>query len=114
MNGTPGMDKNAFLAALHSPNPGAEDALAMQGGDKLAEDLRMDMEQDEDPTTQDGNNFFLDPEMWPMGKWKKGQVVTVKARVESLGSKIGLTPLEVEYNNPDENSQDSEDDSEDD
>lgn len=104
-----GMDRNAFLAALSSPDPAAEDALALQAGGQLAQDLRADMDTDEDPTTQEGDDFFLDPETWPLDKWKKGQMVTVRARVQSIGSKIGLTPVAVEYDNSDEDSQDSED-----
>lgn len=110
----PDMDKAAFLQALASPSPAAEDDMAMQGGDQMAMGLLEEMNEDIDPTTQDGDVFFLDPDMWPEGKWKKGQTITVKARVESIGSKIGLTPVEVDYNMADENDQDSEEDSDDD
>lgn len=115
MPANPMMEKSAFLEALRSPQPQQEDALALEAGDNLSDDLLTDMQTDEDPTTQEGDTFFLDPEMWPMGKWKKGQTVTVRAKVNSLGSKIGLTPLEVEYNNPDTEGRDSsEDDTEED
>lgn len=48
------------------------------------------------PMTQQGDTFFLDPGMFENGeKCEVGDEVMLKATIQSKGSKIGLTPVEI-------------------
>ena len=66
-----------------------------------------EMTVDQDPTSQDADNYYADPELFDKEP-QKGDKVNITMKVQSLGSKIGLTPLDVEYIS------DEEDESEDD
>ena len=50
-----------------------------------------------DPTSQDGDTFFVPAEMMPDGKCEPGMEVMVKSRIVNKGSKVGLTPIEISY-----------------
>ena len=51
---------------------------------------------DKNPMTQDGETIFIDPSLGGTDKkYKKGDEIMLHARVDSVGSKIGLTPLEI-------------------
>lgn len=97
------MAKEDYLAMLQGPraDPMAGmddmDMMAMPEEDATTDPalMREDLEEDVDPTTQDGDTIFLDPEM--VGEsLKKGQQITLNCTVKSIGSKIGLTPVGVE------------------
>jgi len=103
-----GMDRAAYMDALQGMGGG--------GGPETPQSELMEMEEgavasefdkDVDPTSQEGETFFVDPDMLP-GECKKGQKVIVHATVTSKGSKIGLTPSEIEYNNSDDDEEDQE------
>ncbi len=51
---------------------------------------------DMNPTSQNGDTFFMSPDMLPEGyKCQVGDELMVRMAVKSKGSKIGLTPVEV-------------------
>lgn len=96
--------KDAFLEALGGGGPKQAPAdLQMESDDTLAPmELIEESQEDMDPTTQEGDTIFLDPEMFAK-KPKKGQEFDLRVRVEGIGSKISLTPLEVSDTPSDEN-----------
>ncbi len=54
---------------------------------------------DMNPTSQDGDTFFMDPALLPEGhKCKVGEELLLRVSVKSKGSKIGVTPIEVVEN----------------
>ena len=63
----------------------------------------------ENPMTQQGDIFFLDPSMLPDGdNCKVGDEIMLKASIQSKGSKIGLQPIEVVMESDDEDQEDDE------
>lgn len=76
-------------------------AQALQGGTIPQEEAPQAVPQAEkpvniNPMTQQGDEFFLDPMLLGDGpKCKVGEEIMVKAKVQSVGSKIGAVPVEV-------------------
>lgn len=87
-----GFDLKGAMAAAMGGGAGKPMAGPPMGGSEVEPRTPVD----KDPTTQAGDKFFLDPSMLPDGKkCKKGEELTLRVRVDSIGSKIALTPLEV-------------------
>lgn len=98
----PPIDMRALYAAALGAGPGGP---AMPGGpagdsSRPEPSVLPRTPEDKDPRSQQGDTFFVDPAMLHEDhKCRKGDELMVRARVQSVGSKIALTPLEISYDN---------------
>lgn len=78
--------QNAYEGALKAP----------QGGQSPIPDPPLPRQAPNvNPMTQNGDVFFVDPSLFSDKNCKVGDEVLLKATVQSKGSKVGLTPVEI-------------------
>ncbi len=77
---------SAYSQALQAPPPMPQASGAAPIAAKVPQNIN--------PMTQQGDIFFLDPAMFEQG-CKVGDEVLLKAKVQSKGSKVGLSPVEI-------------------
>lgn len=97
----PPMDMRAlYAAALSGQGGGAPEMGGPEGQMPPEPSVLPRTPEDKDPRSQQGDTFFVDPALLhEQKKCRKGDELMIRARVQSVGSKIALTPLEVMYDN---------------
>lgn len=96
----PPIDIRALYAAALGSGSGADNMGGAAGNAVPSPPILPRTPEDKDPRSQQGDTFFIDPALLhEEHKCRKGDEIMVKARVQSVGSKIALTPLEVSYDN---------------
>ena len=96
----------AYQAALSAaPAPAAAPAAPPPSMPSPQPPLQPRIPQNVSPMTQQGETFFLDPAMFEDDECNVGDEVMLKCTIQSKGSKIGMTPVEVvmEGEGPDDN-----------